>query len=179
MFLGTVGGVELTSGTVLLHTDVTGPAARMGHRLVIGVQEWSASVSVRRRVPVAVSFRAELDSLQVASGAGGLTPLTPVDKQLILRNAARTLDSRGHPQASFVSESVEAMPEGYRVGGRLTIRGVSQSLVADVTVSEGRARTTVPVRQSDFGIKPYSHMLGQLKVVDEVIVAVDVAVPGL
>jgi len=35
------------------------------------------------------------------------------------------------------------------------------------------------VRQSDFGIKPYSHMLGQLKVVDEVILAVDVAVPGL
>ena len=35
----------------------------------------------------------------------------------------------------------------------------------------------IPVVQSDFGIKPYSPMLGQLKVADEVVVEIDVGVP--
>ena len=56
-----------------IHTDVAGSASRMGHRLVIAVDDWSASVEMRAKKPVAVQFRAALDSLRVESGSGGIT----------------------------------------------------------------------------------------------------------
>ncbi len=165
--------MDLIAGTVRIRTGVAGSAARMGHRLVIAVDDWSATVDLRRGKPTAVRFRASLRSLRVESGRGGITPLTPVDKQVIGRNAAKVLDTEHHPEVTFSGE----VTGGYEVSGDLTIHGVTQPLTATVEVAEGRARASIPVRQTDFGVKPYSLMLGQLKVEDEVIVHLDVELP--
>ena len=53
---------------------------------------------------------------------------------------------------------------------------MSRPLQAQVEVADGRARAAIPVLQSDFGIKAYSLMLGQLKVADEVVVELDVVI---
>jgi polyisoprenoid-binding protein YceI len=63
------------------------------------------------------------------------------------------------------------------VVGELTIHGRSRPLQARIDVAEGRACASIPVVQTEFGIKPYSLMLGQLKVADEVTVELDVALP--
>ena len=42
---------------------------------------------------------------------------------------------------------------------------------------DGRLHGTIPLRQSDFGIKPYKGLMGALKVRDVVEIVVDVAVP--
>jgi polyisoprenoid-binding protein YceI len=173
----TVAVVELTAGTVAIRTDVTGSAARMGHRLVIEVQQWAIEVEMAGDTPAAVTFRANLPSLRVVSGSGGLTPLTPVDKQVILRNAGKTLDSKNHPEVTFVSESVEVTGDRVALRGALTIHGVTQPLTAEVAVDQGLATASIPVRQSDFGVKAYSLMLGQLKVADEVVVTLEVELP--
>lgn len=164
--------MELTEGSVLVRTGVEGAASRMGHRLVLSVQSWAATVELHAGQPVAVTFRADLTSLKVQSGSGGVTPLTPVDKQVIVRNAAKTLDARAHPEVVFEGR----LQPGYLVSGELTIHGVSRPLQAQVEVADGRARAAIPVLQSDFGIKAYSLMLGQLKVADEVVVELDVVI---
>jgi polyisoprenoid-binding protein YceI len=170
--------VEIDSGTVTIHTDVAGSASRMGHRLVIAVDDWSASVQMRAKGPVAVQFRAALDSLRVESGSGGITPLTPVDKQVIVRNATKTLDVKRHPEVTFHSTEMLASTDRIDVVGELTIHGVTRPLTATLALADGRATASLPVRQTDFEVKPYSLMFGQLKVADEVVVELDVEIPG-
>ncbi len=166
--------MELTEGSVLVRTGVEGAASRMGHRLVLLVQTWAVTVELDAGQPVAVTFRADLTSLKVQSGSGGVTPLTPVDKQVIVRNAAKTLDVRTYPEVVFEGR----VQPGHLVSGDLTIHGVSKPLQTQIDVADGRARAAIPVLQSDFGIKAYSLMLGQLKVADEVVVDLDVVVPN-
>jgi polyisoprenoid-binding protein YceI len=166
--------MDLTPGSLLVRTGVEGAAARMGHRLVLAVEQWSAAVELSDGVPTAVTLRADLTTLKVRSGSGGVTPLTPVDKQVILRNAAKTLDASRYPEVVFDGQ---VLP-GYLVSGELTIHGCTQPLETPITIADGRASASIPVLQSDFGIKAYSLMLGQLKVADEVIVEIDAEVPA-
>jgi len=165
--------VELTCGTVTVRTGVAGSASRAGHRLQLRFPDWSGTVRMLDGHPQAVTLRVGLPSLEVVSGAGGVTPLTPVDKQLIKRNAAKTLDADRFPDVTFESTSVD----GQTVTGELTIHGTTCEIVAEINVADGRATASIPVRQTDFGIKPYSLMLGQLKVADEVAVELDIEVP--
>lgn len=161
-------------GTVKVRTGVAGSASRMGHRLVIVVQDWSAHVDLQDELPVAVTFRAALDSLQVESGTGGVTPLTVVDKQVIRRNAGKVLDVDDYPEAVFESSSVAVEGDRIELSGDLTIHGVTLPLDATLRLNDGRVQASIPVVQTDFGIRPYSAMLGQLKVSDEVTVDLDV-----
>ncbi len=164
-------------GTVSVRTGVAGSAARMGHRLVLSVNEWSAQVDVEAGEPTSLIFRASLSSLKVESGSGGVTTLTIVDKQVIQRNASKSLDVGEYPEAVFDCHHI-VMTEGtIDVAGDLTIHGVTEAIDTTLTIVDGRAQGSVAVVQSDFGIKPYSAMLGQLKVSDEVTVELDIALP--
>lgn len=164
-------------GTVHVRTGVAGSAARMGHRLLLNVTEWSADVTVEQGSPTALTFRASLDSLKVESGSGGVTPLTIVDKQVIQRNASKSLDVQTYPEAVFVCDHIVMTDGTIDVAGELTIHGVSEALDTTLSIVDGRATASIAVTQSDFGIKPYSAMLGQLKVSDEVTVELDIAMP--
>jgi polyisoprenoid-binding protein YceI len=169
--------MQISAGTLTIRTDVAGSASRAGHRLVIAVDEWSADVDLEGGRPVAVTFQAGLASLRVESGSGGLTPLSPVDKQVIKRNALKSLDAARYPEVTFKSDWLEFTDERLEVSGTLTIHGVGQALTAALVLTDGRATASVPVCQTDFGIKPYSLMFGQLRVADEVVVELDVEVP--
>lgn len=163
-------------GTVKVRTGVAGSASRMGHRLVLNVEDWSAQVEVTDGVVVSVQFRADLETLHVESGRGGVTPLTVVDKQVIRRNAAKVLDVGTYPEVTFSSTEIEVTEDTVTVTGDLTIRDVTLPLTAELTRDGDHVTGSIPVVQSDFGIRPYSAMLGQLKVLDEVTVDLDITV---
>jgi polyisoprenoid-binding protein YceI len=106
-----------------------------------------------------------------------VTPLTVVDKQVIHRNANKALDVERYPEVTFTSTEV-VMTEGtLDIAGDLTIHGVTEPLDTTLTLADGRATGSITVTQTDFGIKPYSAMLGQLKVSDDVTVELDIALP--
>ncbi|MFN8129671.1 MAG: YceI family protein [Candidatus Nanopelagicales bacterium] len=163
-------------GTVKVRTGVAGSASRMGHRLVLNVEDWSAQVEVTDGVVVSVQFRADLETLHVESGRGGVTPLTVVDKQVIRRNAAKVLDVGTYPEVTFSSTEIEVTEDTVTVTGDLTIHDVTLPLTAELTRDGDHVTGSIPVVQSDFGIRPYSAMLGQLKVLDEVTVDLDITV---
>jgi hypothetical protein len=50
--------------------------------------------------------------------------------------------------------------------------GRDRPLSAQLTVKAGAVSATIPLRQSDWGIRPYRGLLGALKVRDEVQVAI-------
>jgi polyisoprenoid-binding protein YceI len=59
------------------------------------------------------------------------------------------------------------------VHGELALAGTSRPISFEVRNENGRLTGRTTVRQSDWGIKPYTALFGTLKVADEVEVAID------
>lgn len=153
-------------------TGVAGPAARMGHRLTIVMGAWQAAVGWRGSTPATAELTVEVDSLKVLKGEGGVTPLSPPERSLVRVNALKSLDARKYPRIHFTAGEITATPDGYRLVGTVEIHGRSRPQIVDLTVEDRgdhwAMSTRVPVTQSDFGLKPYSLMMGTLKVADTV-----------
>ena len=81
------------------------------------------------------------------------------------------------PQVTFTAGAfkADAAGGGGTIDGTLTLAGKSGPLQLLVSPGEsGSYHAAGTIRQTDFGIKPYSGFLGALKVKDAVEVAVDV-----
>jgi polyisoprenoid-binding protein YceI len=159
-------------GELQILTGVTGPAAKMGHRLTIAMASWRADVQWRGKQPVAVELVVDVDSLQVIKGEGGVTPLSGPEKGVVRSNALKALDVKKHPQIRFNAEGITKTVTGYRLDGTVQIHGTSRPQSVDLAVEESGdiwvMSASVPVRQTQFGVKPYSLFVASLKVADEV-----------
>ena len=81
------------------------------------------------------------------------------------------LDAAKYPQITFRSTSVEPRGDGLHVRGDLTLLGQTRPLAFDVSADgdgDGALSAVAVVKQTDWGMKPYSTLYGALKVVDEV-----------
>ncbi|WP_347956710.1 YceI family protein [Gordonia aichiensis] len=161
-------------GTLTVRTDVTGRAARTGHRLVLGFDRWRATVSFDDGVPTRVDLTVEVESMQVLSGEGGLTPMTLPERLVARGNALKSLKSGKFGEIGFAADEITATDDGYELTGQLTICGTPRPHTVRVCVTGDDGRTQLAgestVRQTDFGVKQYSLMMGALKVADEVVV---------
>ena len=168
------------NGSITILTDVAGRAARTGHRLTIEMDEWSGWARTHDDEPTAFGGTIVVDSLRVVSGQGGLTPMTAPERAAARANALKSLHAGEHPQISYESSSITSTSDGYRADGTLRINGRSRphGLILTVTDSDdGRTVTaTTTVSHADVGLKPYSLMMGALKVADEVGIEIRVAI---
>ena len=169
---GAVWTLTASDGELLVHTGVTGRAAKMGHRLTIAMRRWQATVSWAGDEPVVAKLAVEVDSLEVVKSAGGLTPLSAPEKALVRSNALRALGASRFREIVFAADAVEPSEDGYRLNGTLHIHGKRRDLVIDVRTEDlggsWRMASHTNIRQSDCGVKPYSMLMGSLKVADEV-----------
>ena len=167
--------LDSSNGELQIRTGVTGPAAKMGHRLTIAMESWQGTVAWRGKEPTSVELVVDVDSLQVLNGEGGVKPLSGPEKSLARSNALKSLDAKKYPQVRFSAGEVAKTAAGYRLTGTLEIHGKSRPQVIDLAVDdEGDSwglSTEAPVTQTEFGVKPYSLLMGSMKVADEVIVA--------
>lgn len=159
------------NGTLTVHTKRGGAAAKAGHDLRIEVTSWQGTLEVGDETTVALS--ADPRSMRVREGSGGMTALGDDDKA----NIEQTIDDevlKGGVIA-FRSRSVQSSPDGDRltVSGELELRGRKAPISFELDVDDGRLTGSATVKQSDFGMKPYSALFGTLKVLDDVEVVVD------
>jgi polyisoprenoid-binding protein YceI len=164
-----------SDGDLLIRTGVGGPAAAMGHRLTLAMRQWRVTVQWDADEPVGANLVVEVGSLQVVRGEGGVTPLSGPEKILVRSNALRSLAATRYPRITFEANAIDKTDDGYRLTGTLTIHATSREQVVDVCTEDQRANwwlsSETTIRQSDFGIKPYSQLLGSLKVADDVVVS--------
>ena len=147
-----------------------GVAAKVGHDLVIEVTDWEATVE-----DDSVELTADPRSLAVRDGRRGVKPLTDRDRDEIRRNIDDKV-LRAQPIA-FRSTAVRRDSGALTVEGELTIGGTTRRLAARLDVdSGGRAKGTIPLTQSAWGIKPYRGLMGALRVRDDVEIAIDAPV---
>ena len=170
------------TGRIILKTGRVGLAARVGHDLTIEITQWSARVMVPDAGGgdiTAATVTAELDlgSLAVREGTGGAKALSDRDRGDILSTARRILGAAA--KGTFTSSGVILHAEGAgAIDGTLALHGTSRPLRLQVAApAPGRYRGTTQVRQTDFGIPPYSGFFGALKLRDEVTVEFEVELP--
>ncbi len=177
------------AGRVLVKTGREGLAARAGHDLTLEITRWSARVTVPAGEDggiAAATLTAELDlgSLAVREGTGGAKPLSDRDRRDIQGQARKILGDG--TKASFTSTRVipsssgspsPGAPANGAIEGALTLRGTSHPLrLQVVSPAPGQYRGSATLRQTDFGITPYSGFFGALKLKDEVTVEFEVKI---
>ena len=158
-----------------MRTGRGGAAAKAGHDLLLHVTAWEATLDVGDgSTPSNLVLDVNAASLRVLHGTGGMQPLGDEDKASI----EETIDGEilKGMAISFRSTAVEPAADGssLHVQGELTLVGETRPFAVDVTVGEsGQLSGKAVVRQTDWGMKPYSALFGALKVADEVEVEVD------
>jgi polyisoprenoid-binding protein YceI len=157
------------NGTLSVRTSRTGTVAKAGHDLLIHVTKWRGTLETGDSPSVALD--ADATSLKVREGTGGMMALDDGD----LANIEQTIDDEvlKRQDISFRSTRAEETAEGLSVTGDLTLRNTTRSVAFDLVLSDGRVRGTAVVKQTDWGMKPYTALFGALKVADEVRVEID------
>ncbi len=166
------------SSTLAINTGRTGAVARAGHDLLIHVTTWEATLAVeddpsRSRVEVA----ADGSSLKVVEGTGGMKGLDDDDRQ----NIHQTIDDEvlHRTRVTFRSTSVAPTASGLHVEGELSILDRTHPLAFDVAADgAGSIEAVAVIRQTDFGMKPYTALFGALKVADDVRVTLTAQLPS-
>jgi polyisoprenoid-binding protein YceI len=167
------------TASLQVRTYREGMAAKAGHDLVIDVSRWEATVDVAADPGAStIELRADPRSLEVREGLGGVKPLTDKDRGEI----RRTIDDkvlRGAPIA-FRSSGVRAVEGGgLAVDGELTMAGRTGPVSAELRIDpDGHVRGTIPVTQSQWGIKPYRGLMGALRLRDDVEIVIDAPLPA-
>lgn len=165
-------------GQVLLHVKREGMAKKVGHDLVLQVSNWEATAQVDGQDPSrsSINFTADARSFEIKEASGGVKPISENDRSDIKKNTEKTLKSS---DIAFRSTSIKTMGDSRGVvSGDLTIAGQSRPVEIPVELQGGRARGTVTIVQSQWGIKPFSALMGALKVRDAIDIEFDVAVPA-
>ncbi|MEA2389402.1 MAG: hypothetical protein QOG41_2175 [Thermoleophilaceae bacterium] len=163
-------------GTLSVRTKRTGAAAMAGHDLVIHVTSWVATIELGE--DTSVVLEADGSSLRVREGTGGMQALQDED----LENIRQTIDDEVLMGERIRFRSTEVRPSadagGLHVDGELTLLGETRPFGFDLAISgDGGLAATAVVKQTDWGMKPYTGVFGALKVVDEVEVGIEARLP--
>lgn len=158
------------NGSLTVHTFRAGMGAKIGHDLVLEAKKWSGTVDIDADNPSAskVEIIADLNSLEIINASGGVKPLSDKDRGDIAKNIEKVLDTGKHPQVTFKSTNVSGAAPTVKVTGDLTIKGKTRPATLDVTASGDQLSGKTTIVQTEFDIKPFSAMMGALKVRDTI-----------
>lgn len=87
--------------------------------------------------------------------------------------AADVLHPMRYPHIRFVSTEVERRGDGYVVRGDVSIKDRSRSLTLQARKAGARIVAETSLHQPDFGIKPFSAMLGALRIKPDIRVQIE------
>jgi len=163
-----------------------GPLAAFGHDHVIaapsfeGAVELSSATATLRLSVDARALKIDEDAVREALDLRTISAADRVEIDKTMRGA-KGLDVESFPTMRLVSQSIEPVPDEkdlWHVIGAFTLHGSTQTIEAPVAVRDGPGGGRwfsgyVRLRQTDFGIKPYSAFGGAVKVRDDFVVSFD------
>jgi hypothetical protein len=162
-----------------VRTGKGGAAAMAGHDLLIEVTRWNATLALGADPSLTLS--ADSRSMRVLEGTGGVKGLDTGDRA----NIDQTIDDevlRGGT-IEFRSTSIAVNGDGQvnvnvNVDGELELLGQRGPVSFELTIGDdGRLTGEAAIKQTEFGIKPYSALFGTLKVADEIRITIDGQLP--
>lgn len=144
----------------------------VAHDLVLEVTAFEIAVDA---AAPSVSAVFDAASLRVTAALRGGAPahLSAADARKIEGiTADEVLRARRAGPVRFTSTSVGERDGGYDVRGQLTVGGVTRPAALEVVRKGGRLEAEVRIAQPEFGIRPYSALLGAIRVRPDVLVRV-------
>jgi polyisoprenoid-binding protein YceI len=163
------------NASLTVSTTRKGAASKAGHDLLLEVTAWSATLELGdAAASTELSLTADSSSLRVREGTGGIQLLDDDARAGIVQ----TIDEevlKGAP-IEFRSTTVELGGDGapHIVTGELELAGGRHPIGFQLeTQDNGRLTGRATVKQTDWGMKPYTALFGTLKVADEVEIAVE------
>ena len=168
------------------HSSVTilvfrsGPLARFGHNHVVTTSSLSGHLWVHPelerskfeiQMPVS-SLVVDDERLRAQHGAEFSSHISQEDIAKTRRNmlGPNVLDAERFPLVHVRSAGIVRTSEGLNVVARITLKGVERDVLVPIELARDgrllRAKGQFDIRQSDFGIKPFSVALGALAVQD-------------
>lgn len=158
---------DAATASVHVLTEKEGVLSAVAHDLELEVRRFTVTADDQ-----AITARLEPGSLQVLhalKGGRASDALSAKDRKDILTNLAKeVLDPRG--VITFASTSVVRRGADLEVKGTLTLNGKARPLAFTARRQGDRLTADVLLHQPDFGIRPFSAMLGALKVKAGVVV---------
>jgi polyisoprenoid-binding protein YceI len=158
------------NASLRVETKRRGAAAKAGHDLVIAVGSWRGTLEIGEDPDQnSLALSADSGSMEVIEGTGGIKAVTDADKVEIKKTLEDEVLQPG--QVEFKSTAVTPMNDGERlkVSGELSMNGNVHPLDFELELRpNGAVSARATVKQSDWGIEPYSGLFGTLKVRDEV-----------
>jgi hypothetical protein len=158
------------NASLRIETRRGGAAAKAGHDLLIEVGSWQGKLEIGEDPGQnSLVLSADSGSMEVIEGTGGVMALTDEDKVEIKRTLEAEVLQPG--QVEFKSTQFTPTDDGQRLGvtGELSMNGKVRPLRFELELApDGAVSARATLKQSDWGIKPYSGLFGTLKVSDEV-----------
>jgi polyisoprenoid-binding protein YceI len=177
--------VDVPNSKLLLWTYKEGLLSRVAHDLQFAATAWEGTLERDgERVLVSVTVPVSGLRLEGKVKGGAVTPMKPKDQREIESNlrGSKVLDAA---RAATITYRGEGSVSGglVQLQGELTLKGQTRPLAlvarvreeGDVLAADGE----VSFRQSDFGVRPFSAMLGALKVQDSIRISWSLRCPAL
>lgn len=159
------GDYELGPGNarLIVTTGRQGVAAKAGHDLVLEVMKWKGTLKIAAQADAcSVALSAEATSLEVVGASGGARPLTGKDRAEIRTTIDKHVLKR--QAIEFRSTAISPTDGGLMVNGLLRLRGEERPVSFAISSDGSTITSSLRVDQRDWGIKPYSALLGALRV---------------
>ena len=153
-----------------------GALSFLAHDHNIAVRSYSGRVVVPAAGPGQGSLELDIDAKSLAL----LDKVSESDRKEITNSMNNTvLESGKFPKITFGSVNVSNFNgSNLTVNGDLTLHGTTKRIAVPVTVSATpqllRATGRITIKQTDFGITPYSAAAGSIKVKNEVVVSFNI-----
>jgi polyisoprenoid-binding protein YceI len=155
--------------------------AKLAHDLILSPSQWSGTMNVDADNPAASSASLSIDarSIQILEAVGGMKSLSDKDRRDIGKNIdEKVLDTGKFPTLTFESTSVSGSEPNFNVAGNMTIKGTSRPVNVALSVNGNQVAARTSISQKDFGIKPFSAMMGAIKLRDDVEFELTVDLPS-
>ena len=165
---------------VLLYKD--GPLSALGHDHVLEAPAFSGQIELSSgsaQLMLSIDASKLMIDSGPARGAEGLGELKDSDLAKIDAGmrGPKGLDAARFPKITFRSDTIEPVPGDdhlWEVTGRFELHGATQTIDFPVQVSDGPGGRWftgyVRLRQTDFGLKPFSVFAGAVRLKDEFLV---------
>ena len=170
---------DQSSGECLVFTFKEGLLSPVAHDLKIGVRRFEVTVSEDGPSVEAIFDPASLETIcAMRDGTPSASTLSRKDKKKVDDSIrSDVLRPRKHREIRFASTSIERSGDTYVVDGKLTLGGRTRQVTATVSRDGSRLATEVTIHQPDYGIKPFTALLGTMKVKADVKVHLSIPAP--
>jgi polyisoprenoid-binding protein YceI len=157
---------DATTAECRVFTFKDGLLSAVAHDLELTVKSFEIDVAEDRS-----SLRARFDARSIevvepiVDGRRSPGTLSDKDKAKIQSNiVSEVIPVKKHPDIRFESTELREEEGGWLVRGRLELAGRAKEITVRARREGDRAVARVTLHQPDYGIKPYTAMLGTLKI---------------